>query len=117
MNGANISSMKKITIDQVNEFYQYLQGEIPEGFVGVKSPKLSPRRAFNVIYVLQEHLHLLPDHYELCCQCHQLYDSWREGRIIRGRFYCGCCYDTRRTEINYRRSELRRIKKQERLEI
>lgn len=109
--------MEKITIDQVNQFFEYLQGEIPEGFVGVKSPKLSPQQAFDVIYILQENLHLLPDHYELCCQCHQLYDSWREGRIIRGRFYCGCCYDTRRTEINYRRSELRRIKKQERLDL
>jgi len=109
--------MEKITIDQVKQFFEYLQGEIPEGFVGVKSPKLSPKMAFNIIYILQEELKLLPDHYELCCQCHQLYDGWREGKIIRGRFYCECCYDTRRTEINYRRSELRRIKKQERLDL
>ena len=112
--------MEKITIEQANEFFDYLRGEIPEGFVGVKSPKLSPRRAFDVIYILQEHLRVLPDHYSLCCKCNQLYDNWAEGGMIGGSFYCGYidgCYQTRRNEINYRRRELRRIKKQERLEL
>jgi len=112
--------MEKITIDQVNQFFEYLQGKVPKKFMGVKSPKLSPRMAFHIIYTLQEELKLLPDHYELCCKCHQLYDSYAEGGMIGGSFYCGendGCYETRRNEINYRRSELRRIKKQKRLEI
>jgi len=107
--------VEKITIEQANEFFEYLQGKVPEGFVHVKSPKLSPGRAFDVIYVLQEHLHVLPDHYALCCRCHRLYDTYAEGGMIGKSFYCDCSYRERLNEINERRSELRRIKKQERV--
>ena len=109
--------MEKTTIEQANEFFEYLQGRVPEGFMGVKSPKLSPRMANHVIYILQEHLRVIPDHYEMCCKCHQLYNSWSEGGMIGKSFYCDCSYRQRLNEINERRLELRRIKKQERLEI
>jgi len=109
--------MEKITINQANEFFEYLQGEVPEGFVHVKSPKLSPGRAFDVIYVMQEQLGVLPNHYEMCCRCHRLYDTYAEGGMIGYSFYCGendGCYQIRRNEINYRR-RVQRIKKQERV--
>jgi hypothetical protein len=73
--------------------------------------------ANHVIYILQEHLRIIPDHYEMCCKCHELYDSWAEGGMIGKSFYCGendGCYSRRRNEINYRR-RVQRIKKRERV--
>jgi len=65
----------------VEEFYEFLQKKsIPEGFVmGRNLPRLTPKQAFKVIYILQEFLHILPDCFEQCQECLCLFDSDREG--------------------------------------
>jgi hypothetical protein len=38
---------------------------------------LHPGYAFNVVYSLQEDLHVIPDHFEKCPKCNGLYDTWQ----------------------------------------
>lgn len=70
-------------IEQVNELYEFLQAKNKEiGTLTFKSvPKLSSRKAFSVIYFLQEHMHLIPDTFERCATCGDLYDSSNEGNF------------------------------------
>ena len=82
----------KITLEQTEELYKFLQGEVPEG-IHIKHPtKLSERKAFTIIWFLQEHLRLIPDDYERCCSCGSLYDTGCGGGIKRNRCYCEGCY-------------------------
>ena len=82
---------EKITIEQVEELYQFLQGTCPEGIHVKHPPRLTKRKAFNVIWFLQEHLKVLPDNYEQCCSCEDLFDSWSEGGPYQDRSYCDNC--------------------------
>lgn len=71
----------KVPFEPTNKFYEYLQNEL----------KLSAKKAFSIIYYLQEsfewededgkHHGLLPDVYEKCTAkgCGSLYDSEAEG--------------------------------------
>ena len=55
-------------IEWLKEFYNFLQGVVPDNIYfrhGAK-PKLSTKKAFSVIYYLQEHLSVFPDHVEVC---------------------------------------------------
>jgi len=47
----------------IDEFYRFLQGETPEGMQCGKGgqPKLSEKKAFSIIWYLQEHMRILPD--------------------------------------------------------
>jgi len=83
--------MDKITLEQVIEFYEFLQGTVPKSIHMKKPPKLSQKQAFNVIWYLQEHLRILPDRYERCVRCGNLYDADEEGGVRRNRCYCGYC--------------------------
>ena len=79
----------------IEEFYKFLQGDIPDGITTHKGhqPKLSPKKAMTIIWYLQEHFPLLPDHIEKCSNCNDLYDSWSEGIYweSKGKFFCGNC--------------------------
>jgi len=57
-------------LDQVNKIYEFLHGF---------KPKLSYKKAFSVIYFLQEHIRCLPDHIEQCQDCLELFDADKEG--------------------------------------
>ncbi len=87
----------KPTLEQVDELYEFLMGQIPWGSGIVLErggqPKLSPRKAFNVIWFLQEHLHLLPDCYEQCPGCQNLFDTDCSGHlgVKDDREYCDNC--------------------------
>jgi len=82
-------------LEWINEFYQFLQGESPETIkIGkTNQPKLSPKKAFTIIWYLQEHFSVLPDHIEQCSVCKELYDSNNSGIYweSKGKFYCGGC--------------------------
>jgi hypothetical protein len=80
-----------IPFEPVNEFYEYLQNEL----------KLSSRKAFKIIYYLQEsfkwkdengeHCGIIPDKYERCMAkgCDTLFDSDSEGCLaIRCDSHC-----------------------------
>lgn len=65
-------------LDQANKIYEYLQGNLPEGFTCF-APKLKPKQAFSVLWFLQEGAHCIVDHIEQCRECLDLFDSDSEG--------------------------------------
>jgi len=84
---------KPVTIERVEELMAFLQGQEIDGITCRWMPRLSSRAAFSVIYFLQEHMDLLPDHFEVCVRCRDLFDTEREGRFVErtGRHYCDGC--------------------------
>jgi hypothetical protein len=83
-----------ITIEDARELYGLLRGgPAPEGFTLCGRPKLSARVAFSVIYVLQEKYHLIPDTFEQCVACLDLFDSAESGHYDdqTGKHYCDSC--------------------------
>ena len=66
-------------LEWVDEFYSFLQGELPKGITMPNNPKLSKDQAFNVIWYLQEHFPLIPDQIDRCDVCGTLYDSYSSG--------------------------------------
>ena len=79
----------------VDEFYRFLQGECPEGItVGIqRQPKLTQKKAFTIIWYLQEHLRILPDNIERCDNCGELFDTHSDGIYweSKGKHFCGGC--------------------------
>lgn len=65
--------------DWVDEFYKFLQGEVPQGITMDNPPKLSEKQAFSVIWFLQEAFPVIPDHIERCDVCGYIYDSHSGG--------------------------------------
>ncbi len=69
--------------DKVDELFRYLTDEkIPDGIHVKSRPRLSPNKAWSLIWFLQEVTHCLPDHIERCDVCGELYDSWGEGYML-----------------------------------
>lgn len=60
-----------VSLERVQKFYEFLRDDL----------KLSPRKAFLVIYELQEEMNLIPDCFEKCKKCHCIFDT-----------ECGGCY-------------------------
>ena len=82
-------------VEWLQEFYEFLQGQVPEGiyFGRGHAPKLSAKKAFSIIYYLQEKMPVFPDHIEKCWNCGRLFDDHQEGLYweSKGRHYCGNC--------------------------
>lgn len=83
-------------LGRINEFYRFLTGEsIPESISMGRNnkPKMSEKKAFAIIWFLQEHLSVFPDNIERCNTCGELYDTHSEGIYweTKGKFYCGVC--------------------------
>jgi len=82
-------------LEWIDEFYSFLQGEFPKTIILSKTtqPKLTSKKAFSIIWYLQEHFSLLPCHIERCWSCKGLFDSDSEGIYweSKGRDYCGDC--------------------------
>ena len=83
-------------VEWIQELFDFLQGEVPDGIYFKRGhiPKLSRKKAFSVIYYLQEHLPVFPDYIELCWNCERLFDTEEEGIYweTKDRFYCGNCW-------------------------
>ena len=74
-----------MNLEETKELYEFLKGETPEGFkFKTGQPKLSEDEAFTIIYVLQEKFHLIPDFYEKCAECKEIYDSENDGHHFDG---------------------------------
>ena len=69
-----------VTPEQMQEFFDFLKGKTEDEVRG--SPKLTKKKAFSVIYYLQEKLRILPDNYEMCFACQSLFDTHRGGTTI-----------------------------------
>ncbi len=52
--------------------------------------KLTPKKAFSIIWYLQEHFSILPDTIERCDVCNNLFDSESQGHHseLTGKHYC-----------------------------
>jgi hypothetical protein len=78
--------MNELTIEQVQEFYDYLKGEfMPNEFI-IESQKLSKNKAQSILYILQEYFHIMPNTFEICENCDNLFDTGNEG-------FCHDCED------------------------
>lgn len=103
------SEKEKLTdVERVEQFFHYLTGTgLPDG-VQCQSPKLKPKKAFSVIWFLQEIAHALPSNVEMCSECGSFYDSHSEGYYVndeykkfgykkreQGKCFCGACHDRR----------------------
>jgi hypothetical protein len=79
----------------IQDFYNFLQGDCPEDLILQRGhqPKLSKKKAFAIIYYLQEILPIIPDSLEQCHNCGSIFDSDKEGLYwqSKGRDYCGNC--------------------------
>lgn len=74
---------KQVAMTEVEMFYEWLQGgESPGNVKFADTPHLTADEAFSVIYYLQEVLKILPDKYERCKGCGEIYDSDMEGICI-----------------------------------
>jgi hypothetical protein len=75
--------MDEVTTEQVQELMDMLTGKsLPENISMPLQPKLHPGEAFSVVYFLQEHMHIIPDKFELCAVCHGIFDTTSEGYIV-----------------------------------
>jgi len=82
-------------LELVTEFYNFLQGVVPENIsIGNgHKPKMSEKKAYSIIWYLQEHFSILPDNIEQCSVCKSLYDHNSEGIhwATKGKNFCGAC--------------------------
>lgn len=67
-------------LELVTRFYEFLINEMG----------LSKKKAFSIVYHLQEHLPVLNEHIEQCSVCGTLYHTWYAGRHseLTGKYYC-----------------------------
>lgn len=80
----------------IEEFHAFLMGDIPNGIrLGRgNKPKMSAKKAFTVIWYLQEHLAVFPSTIEMCDNCHNLFDSNESGGYDekKDKHFCDGCY-------------------------
>lgn len=76
----NNDKLELSDVEWMKRFYGILQDKM----------KLSKNKSFGIIYYLQEHLPVFPDHIEQCNVCGELYDSHSQGHHsdLTGKFYC-----------------------------
>jgi hypothetical protein len=84
-----LDNEKEITEEQVEALYCFLQGELPQGWVMKRNPKLSQEMAFRIIYYLQEEMGVIPDIYERCVTCGCIFNSENEGDLKK--MHCDVC--------------------------
>ena len=83
-------ALENMEIEIVDDFYEFLQGKLPDCLTMKRHPHLSEQMAFSIIYYLQEVMHIIPDKYERCVTCGRLYDSENEGSSYKG-MHCDYC--------------------------
>lgn len=91
----NNDNRKLDDLEWIEEFYNFLQGEDTDGisFRRGYQPKLNHKKAYSIIYYLQEHCPVFPDTVEKCYNCEELFDTNSSGLYweSKGRHYCDAC--------------------------
>lgn len=91
----NNDNRKDSDLEWVREFYDFLQGDLPESISIGKGhkPKMSSKKAMSIIWYLQEHFPVLPDKIERCSYCEGLYNSWSQGGYWESKMkhFCDGC--------------------------
>jgi len=72
-----ITRYPEMSLELVKEFFEFLQGKegVPKNYRLKPKPRLTKNQAFSVIYILQERMGLIPDKYEFCDACHEIFDA------------------------------------------
>lgn len=96
LKNSNKRTKDSTDMDWVKEFYEFLKGEkLPKEIQIMRGhqPKMSAKKAFTIIWYLQEHFCVLPDTIEKCDVCDKLYNTNEEGLYweTKGKHYCGSC--------------------------
>ena len=76
-----------IEITQIQELMDMLTGKrLPKGMSipDDERPHLSPKQAFAVVWFLQEQTLVLPDNFEQCHVCLEVFDAHSEGHYVDG---------------------------------
>jgi hypothetical protein len=93
----NNSHREDSDLEKIDEFFRFLTGKVPDQISLTRghAPKMSKKKAFTIIWYLQEHLSIFPDHIDKCDNCGELFDSDSEGIYweTKGKDYCGGCSD------------------------
>jgi hypothetical protein len=73
----------EITEVGIQEFVDMLTGgDLPKGMLMTAQPSLTPEQAYSIVWYLQEHLRIIPDHLEMCHVCHTIFDTYTSGYTI-----------------------------------
>lgn len=75
-------------LERVQQFHEFLQGQLPDGVTVGNPPKMTAVDAFSVIWFLQEVAGLISDSIEMCAYCGTLFGSNKEGYIGEEKNYC-----------------------------
>lgn len=83
----------------VVEFFNFLQGEIPEkiSIPDEDKVKLTPEQAYSVVWYLKEHFSILPDNMFKCDVCQELFNEDNSGYYSEkgdesgNHHFCGGC--------------------------
>jgi hypothetical protein len=72
------------TAGYVDEFYMFLMGkDMVGGSLNEFVVKLDSDQAYGIIYFMQEQLRIVPDHFERCDFCKELFDSEDQGETSK----------------------------------
>lgn len=76
-------NVEDITLEDVTKIFDYLKEDM----------HLTPNKSMNIILFLQEHMNIIPSHYEMCYKCKTMHDSNNEGIYDdkKGKWYCDDC--------------------------
>ena len=82
-------------------------------FLTWKRMGIGKKKAFSIIYYLQEHIPVFPDHIEQCSSCGILYDSYSQGHHseLTEKFYCSESCEPPGLWEKERRAERKQLKK------
>jgi len=70
-----MTDKQELSLEQLQEFYSWLQGNVKRTeWAENNVPHLDAKTAWRIIYELQDWLRVLPDHFELCDECGELFD-------------------------------------------
>jgi len=77
--------VESITLEDIEQFMEMLTGgRLPNGMGMPHQPRLEARQAFSIVWYLQNHLRILPDHFEQCDVCERVFDCHHGGGSIDG---------------------------------
>lgn len=83
--------MEYVTLEDAQALIDFLQGYCPDNLSIQNMPTLNAQQAFAVLYYLQEQMELIPDTYEMCDSCHELYNADSEGFCVGDTHFCDNC--------------------------
>jgi len=91
-----IKSDNRSDLHKINEFYRFLTNEeVPDNITlsNHYTPKMTEKKAFAIIWYLQEYLSVFPDDIERCFNCGNLFCTGNSGTYCekKKKHFCDAC--------------------------